>query len=306
MHTSQTETGAAAGSDTDSHSHTSQQETATAAGGDTPVTGGPHRKPIALKDDAFEETVIRAELPVVVDFWSPSCSPCLYIAPALDALAEEFSGRLLVAKVNCDEEPVWKEKLGVKGIPHLLFFHKGKVVKHHVGASPRAQLRAAFEEFLSQVAPAPDVLMPAARVELEEITAAAGKLKDERIAAASAIYQDTIKAAMDEFDAIRCEFLGRMSGRLADEQAALAARGGKGEFDEAIYKLFVELRPALAEAEFKDLCDRQEAAIQLANSPDKEPFKQAFFEAVEAAYEEYDQTVEAARQRLFEQSRAKQ
>lgn len=273
-------------------------------GAQAEVLTGPIHEPIVLNDESFEETVINAKLPIVVDFWAPWCKPCLAIAPALHALAEEFSARLLVAKINCDEHTVWKDKLGVSGIPHLLFFHQGEVVKRHVGAAPRAQLRAVFEEFLAQVAPAPDELNEAARAELDEIMAAALTRKDERGTAASAVYQEKIKPAMDEFAAIRSEFLARMATRLEGEQAALAARGAQGEFDEPIYKLFVALRPAMDEPQFQDLQERQEAAVKLANSPEFEPDKQAFFAEVEAADEEYDNTVETARARLLEASRA--
>jgi thioredoxin 1 len=255
---------------------------------------------VTVTDNTFEALVINSELPVVVDFWAPWCRPCLAIAPALDALAAEFAGRLVVAKVNCDDQTVWKEKLGVSGIPHILFFKGGEVVMRHVGSQSRAFFRAKFEEFLVGFCNAASVFSPTARAELDEIEAAAGKHKSERMDAAGLAYKTVNKVAFDEFDAVRNEFLLRMVKRLDGNKAALAARGGKGEFDKEVYDLFVELREiAFDDEEFADLHTRYSAAIALANSAEMEPHKQAMFAECDAADAEYDATIEAARKRLL-------
>ena len=93
-------------------------------------------EPIHVTDDAFEKTVLGAELPVIVDFWAPWCGPCKMVAPILDKLAKEYSGELLVTKVNTDENPQWAGQFGVQGIPTMLFVANGKVVHSQVGALP--------------------------------------------------------------------------------------------------------------------------------------------------------------------------
>jgi thioredoxin 1 len=255
---------------------------------------------ITVTDNTFEALVINSALPVVVDFWAPWCRPCLAIAPTLEVLAQEFAGQLVVAKVNCDDEKLWKEKLGVSGIPHLLFFKGGAVVTRHVGAAARAVLRAKFESFLVEFCSAVAVFSAAEQAELDQIEQAADKRKTEREDAASLKYKTLNKIAFEEFDAVRNEFLKRMAKRLDGDKAALATRGGEGQFDEAVYKLFVELRDtAFDDEEFADLQLRQQAAEELANSPEMEPHKEAMFAEFEAADEEYDATIEAARKRLL-------
>ncbi|MDR3612773.1 MAG: thioredoxin domain-containing protein [Candidatus Obscuribacterales bacterium] len=255
---------------------------------------------VTVTDSTFEALVINSALPVVVDFWAPWCRPCLAIAPSLEALAQEFAGKLVVAKVNCDDEKLWKEKLGVSGIPHLLFFKGGAVVTRHVGSAPRATFRAKFEDFLVASCNAPAVFSAAAKLELDQIEQAACKRKNEREDAAGLEFRTQNKVAFAEFDAVRNEFLQRMATKLDGDKAALAVRGGEGQFDEEVYQLFVELREAaFDDEEFADLQARQQAAEELANSPEMEPHKEAMFAEFEAADQEYDATIEAARKRLL-------
>ena len=77
-------------------------------------------------DDTFESEVIKSEVPVLLDFWAPWCGPCKALNPVIDAVAEEFSGRAKVVKVNIDENPETKAKYGVRGIPHLLIINEGE------------------------------------------------------------------------------------------------------------------------------------------------------------------------------------
>ncbi len=88
------------------------------------------------KDAAFEEAVLKSPIPVIVDFWAPWCGPCKMVAPILDKIAMEQAGKLIVAKVNTDEDPEWATRFGVQGIPTMLFVANGKVVHRQVGALP--------------------------------------------------------------------------------------------------------------------------------------------------------------------------
>jgi len=105
-------------------------------------------EPIHVTDAAFEKTVLQAPLPTIVDFWAPWCGPCRMVAPILDKIAKDYSGQLLVAKVNTDENPTWAQKFGVQGIPTMLFVSQGKVVHQQVGAVPEPYLRDMVDEFL--------------------------------------------------------------------------------------------------------------------------------------------------------------
>ena len=108
-------------------------------------------EPLHVTDDAFEKAVLKSEVPVVVDFWAPWCGPCKMVAPILDKLAEEFAGKMLIAKVNTDENPRWAQSFNVQGIPTMLFIADGKVVHQQVGALPESMLRSVIDQFLNVV-----------------------------------------------------------------------------------------------------------------------------------------------------------
>jgi thioredoxin 1 len=105
-------------------------------------------EPIHVTDAAFEKTIMQSPIPVIVDFWAPWCGPCKMVAPILDKLAKELAGKVLIAKVNTDENPEWAMKFGVQGIPTMLFVFNGKVVHRQVGALPEPMLRDVVNEFL--------------------------------------------------------------------------------------------------------------------------------------------------------------
>ena len=105
-------------------------------------------EPVHVTDAAFEKTVIQSELPVIVDFWAPWCGPCKMVAPILEKLAKDYEGKLLVAKVNTDENQEWAGRYGVQGIPTMLFVAQGKVLHRQVGAVPEGILREALDQFL--------------------------------------------------------------------------------------------------------------------------------------------------------------
>ncbi len=108
-------------------------------------------EPINVTDEAFEKTVINSELPVIVDFWAPWCGPCKMVGPILDKIAKEFAGKVVVAKVNTDNDSEWANKYGVQGIPTMLFMAKGKVIHQQVGALPEPMLRTVLDQFMSVV-----------------------------------------------------------------------------------------------------------------------------------------------------------
>jgi thioredoxin 1 len=108
-------------------------------------------EPLHINDDEFEKVVMQSELPVIVDFWAPWCNPCKMIAPTLEKLATEQEGKLIVAKVNTDDNPEWMNKFGVQGIPTLLFVSGGKVVHRHTGALPERMLRDVVGQFMDVI-----------------------------------------------------------------------------------------------------------------------------------------------------------
>jgi thioredoxin 1 len=105
-------------------------------------------EPIHVTDEAFEKSVLQSETPVVVDFWAPWCGPCLAVAPTLDKLAGEYAGKVIIAKVNTDENPQWAGQFNVRGIPTMLFVAGGKLVHRQVGALPEPILRDLFDQFV--------------------------------------------------------------------------------------------------------------------------------------------------------------
>lgn len=110
-------------------------------------------EPINVTDAAFEKAVLQNPLPVIVDFWAPWCGPCRMVAPILEKIAKEQSGKVVVAKVNTDENPEWMNRYGVQGIPTMLFIYKGKIAYRQVGALPEKMLREVVTQFLSTIKP---------------------------------------------------------------------------------------------------------------------------------------------------------
>ena len=104
--------------------------------------------PIEVDDAGFEQDVLQADTPVVVDFWAPWCGPCRMVAPILDDLASKYAGRVTIAKVNTDENSQWAMKYGVQGIPTMLFVKDGKEVDRVVGATSAAMYTSKIEELL--------------------------------------------------------------------------------------------------------------------------------------------------------------
>ena len=97
---------------------------------------------IYVSDAVFEESVLRSETPVLVDFWAEWCGPCKMIAPVLEEISEEYAGRVQVAKLNIDENPETPPRYGIRGIPTLMLFKNGNVEATKVGAVSKSQLSA--------------------------------------------------------------------------------------------------------------------------------------------------------------------
>jgi thioredoxin 1 len=106
-------------------------------------------EPLKVDDKNFKDVVIEAKVPFLVDFWAPWCAPCRGIAPMVDELAGEYSGRVGFAKVNVDENPRVATEYGIRSIPTLLLFKEGKPVKQIVGLRPKAELKKNLDDVLT-------------------------------------------------------------------------------------------------------------------------------------------------------------
>jgi thioredoxin 1 len=102
-----------------------------------------------INDDSFEAEVLKSDTPVLIDFWAPWCGPCRAIAPVVEELASEYSGRLKVVKMNVDDNPQTPGRYGVRGIPNLIVFKGGQVHEQIVGAVPKARLSQAIEKVVA-------------------------------------------------------------------------------------------------------------------------------------------------------------
>ena len=106
-------------------------------------------KPMHVSDAMYEEVVLNSSIPVLVDFWAPWCAPCRMIAPSLEKLAAEYDGKLRVAKINTDENPVWAGQYGVQSIPTMLLVRDGEPQDAIIGAVPYPYLKQRVDDFLS-------------------------------------------------------------------------------------------------------------------------------------------------------------
>ena len=98
-------------------------------------------KPVAVDDSSFDQAVLQAELPVLVDFWAPWCRPCIMAAPVLEELAEEYTGRITIAKLDVDQNPKTAAKYRIMAIPNLIILKNGKPASQIVGYKPKPELK---------------------------------------------------------------------------------------------------------------------------------------------------------------------
>ncbi len=103
---------------------------------------------VYVTDDSFEQEVLQSETPVLVDYWAEWCGPCKMIAPILDEIVGEYSGKLKVAKLNIDDNSETPPKFGIRGIPTLMIFKNGEVEATKVGALSKSQLTAFIDSNL--------------------------------------------------------------------------------------------------------------------------------------------------------------
>ncbi|MEH6756569.1 MAG: thioredoxin TrxA [Parasphingorhabdus sp.] len=102
----------------------------------------------AITDQSFEQDVLKADGPVLVDFWAEWCGPCKMIGPALEEISDELGEKVTIAKLNIDDSPDAPGKYGVRGIPTMILFNNGVPVETKVGAAPKSQLKSWLEASL--------------------------------------------------------------------------------------------------------------------------------------------------------------
>ncbi len=103
-------------------------------------------KVVTLSDAEFDTSVLKAGKPTLVDFWAEWCQPCKMLAPTVEELAGEYEDKILVGKLNVDDNPVTATKYGIRGIPTLLLFKDGQVVQQVVGVKSKAEIKKMIDE----------------------------------------------------------------------------------------------------------------------------------------------------------------
>ncbi len=105
-------------------------------------------KSVAVDDSNFDQIVLKAEKPVLVDLWAPWCKPCLMVAPILDELSDEYDGKISFVKVDIDQNPKTATRYGIMSIPTLLIFKNGEPASHIVGFRPKQELKRSLDDAL--------------------------------------------------------------------------------------------------------------------------------------------------------------
>ena len=105
-------------------------------------------KVLQVTDETFEEEILKSETPALVDFWAAWCGPCKAIAPVVEELAEEYAGKVKMAKLNVDESPKTPGQYGIRAIPTLIMFKDGKVVDQITGAVSKGHIEQALQKLL--------------------------------------------------------------------------------------------------------------------------------------------------------------
>jgi thioredoxin 1 len=101
-----------------------------------------------VSDANFEDEIVKADIPAMVDFWAEWCGPCKMVGPTVEALAKEYAGKIKIAKMNVDENRETPAKFGIRSIPTLILFKNGKVAQTIVGALPKSDIEEALKKLL--------------------------------------------------------------------------------------------------------------------------------------------------------------
>ena len=105
-------------------------------------------KPVSIDDSNFDQVVLQAKKPVLIDFWASWCRPCAMVAPILDELAEEYDGKIHFVKLDIDQNPKTATRYSIMSIPTLLIFKNGEPVSHIVGVRPKGELKQSLDAAL--------------------------------------------------------------------------------------------------------------------------------------------------------------
>jgi len=111
-------------------------------------------KVVTVSDDEFDASILNGDKPSLIDFWAEWCQPCKMLAPTVEEIAGEYEDKILVGKLNVDDNPQTATKYGIRGIPTLLFFKNGQVVQQLVGVKSKAEIKKVIEEDLLASSPA--------------------------------------------------------------------------------------------------------------------------------------------------------
>ncbi|MBE9501604.1 MAG: thioredoxin [Dehalococcoidia bacterium] len=104
---------------------------------------------VTVTEENFDQMVLKANTPMLVDFWAPWCAPCVAVAPILEELAAEYEGKIGIARLNVDDAPTLSSRYGISAIPNLIIFNGGKPVSQIVGYRPKAELKKALDQTLT-------------------------------------------------------------------------------------------------------------------------------------------------------------